>query len=270
MPLQLPFCSPTQSPINPRLPSLPTFFTSADLLLKKKRKKKEWFPLCWWLFHCATENATTLKPAWGLPAVFLQSHTLTHTHTDFSSRYTNTSPSTTCPGQGSDRIIPGNERREAVQFAVFWASQPDSVKKQLSLKHRRLHRELFPPNLSHGRLVSPPSSFHPLPLHSSANPIISLLLVLFLSIPPLLFLPSLASFSPLLTICSPLYLLCLASMFFQANWPSFFFKTIFPPFFPLFYPLHFVAAPIRRGFCFTQQKYTVKLQKLKYWDELLT
>lgn len=66
------------------------------------------------------------------------SHTLTHT---FRSCYTNTSPSTTCPGQGSDRIIPGKERKEAVQFAVFWASQPGSVKKQLSLKHRRLHRE---------------------------------------------------------------------------------------------------------------------------------
>lgn len=107
--------------------------------------------------------------------------------TALHSRYTNTSPSSTRPGQGSDRIIPGKERREAVQFAVFWASQPDSVKKQVGLKHRRLHPESstppFLPNLSHGRLVSPLFYFDPLPLHSSANPIISLLLVLFLSFP---------------------------------------------------------------------------------------
>lgn len=144
MSLQRPFCHSISH--QPPLFFLPLPPITSHLLYLSWfiAKKKEWVPFRWWLFHCATENAPPLEPAWGLPAVLLQSLSLSHTHTHtrwFRSCYTNTSPSTTCPGQGSDRIIPGKERKEAVQFAVFWASQPGSVKKQLSLKHRRLHRE---------------------------------------------------------------------------------------------------------------------------------
>lgn len=137
--------SAIQSPINPPsfsspcLPSLPTFFTSADLLLKKKSG----FPFadgCFIVQQKMPHHSSQREACQLCCCNLFLSHTLTHTRW-FRSCYTNTSPSTTCPGQGSDRIIPGKERKEAVQFAVFWASQPGSVKKQLSLKHRRLHRE---------------------------------------------------------------------------------------------------------------------------------
>lgn len=136
--------SAIQSPINPPsfsspcLPSLPTFFTSADLLLKKRVGSPSLMAVSLCNRKCPTTRASVRLAS----CVAAISFSLTHSHTRwFRSCYTNTSPSTTCPGQGSDRIIPGKERREAVQFAVFWASQPGSVKKQLSLKHRRLHRE---------------------------------------------------------------------------------------------------------------------------------
>lgn len=136
--------SAIQSPINPPsfsspcLPSLPTFFTSADLLLKKRVGSLSLMAVSLCNRKCPTTRASVRLAS----CVAAISFSLTHSHTRwFRSCYTNTSPSTTCPGQGSDRIIPGKERKEAVQFAVFWASQPGSVKKQLSLKHRRLHRE---------------------------------------------------------------------------------------------------------------------------------
>lgn len=112
-----------------------------------------------------------------------------HTHTN--SRYANTSPSTTCLSQGSDRIIPGKGEwwgGGAVQFAVFWASRPDSVKKQLSLKHRWLGLENSVPTAGSfswttGLAYFPPFTYIPFLLRLTSLSLFSLFLFLNLFLP---------------------------------------------------------------------------------------
>lgn len=129
-----------------------------------------------------------------------------HTHTN--SRYANTSPSTTCLSQGSDRIIPGKGEwggscpvRCVLSVSARLCEETAQFKTPLARSWEfSPHHRVFLMDDWSGLF----SSFHLHPFSSSANLIISFLLVPFSKSIPSCYSFTLSPLGPLLSIFFPL------------------------------------------------------------------